>query len=396
MQDILHKYSFKYVFFWHAYIACPCNYLEFIVGSAIALANRKNGGVGLMFTRYGNHGFFILLLSLLFIMYSNIAAAFSDARFENTTDKGNFGESVTDAIMEKRSLKKIPTKHAGNQGIDGAYVQYDNNSNVEKIILVESKVDSSPYNPDQMSDEKIRDQIEKMKKSNDPDVRKAGEFLEKKFDKIVKECHCHDSHNGKTTVSEIDKNGKLTKAKAEYNSQRVMRKLLEAKDRLKRSLTNQDKTPEQTTASTSTESAATLAKTTEKIKIKPMPKTSNVAQIQNHIVNGKITPLSTLKMAGKIAVPVQIAVLSYESGKVAKQIIQHEKVETHDLGLACAGTLSGTSAAYGGAAAGAALGSLIFPGPGTVAGGIIGGLTAGISGTILGEIAFDEAAKLMN
>jgi hypothetical protein len=153
--------------------------------------------------------FFFIVLSMLF--YCEHCYAFSDQRFTDTTDKGNFGESVTDEFYKARGYEKLSTKHTGNQGIDCAYVKRNPDGTVQDIRVVESKTDSSPYNPEQMSDKTMNEQIEKMRRSNDPKVREDGELLlrekGKGKGKIKKELHIHDTWNGKLTIIEIKPNG---------------------------------------------------------------------------------------------------------------------------------------------------------------------------------------------
>ena len=336
----------------------------------------------------GAYTLFTVLFFALFV--TSNAVAFSDSRFVNSTDKGNFGESVSDAFMEKQGYKKLPSKHAGNQGIDRVYVKYGKNGRIEKILLVESKVDSSQYNKNQMSDATIREQIQKMKVSKDPEVRKIGELLEKYFDKITKELHHHNSKTGKTTISELNKDGSVGKVKAEVNMKRAIRKLLAGQTNQAKADLNKLSSPgADSKAAMSNESmiASTVKRTHDVLR-----KATESGQKTLASANGKIGPVSgwpVLKTVAKLAVPAQIGILGYEGAKVGYQIAENEVVDTRDLGKASASTLGGFAAAYPGAAGGAAVGTMVCPGPCTIIGGVVGGMVTGFGGVFLSEMAFD-------
>lgn len=355
----------------------------------------------LMAMRYYIHcniyPFFVILIFVLFLAPN--VAAFSDARFDNSTDKGNFGEDVTDEVMKKQGYEKLPSKHAGNQGIDRVYVRYGKNDQGEQIVLVESKTDSSPYNEKQMSGEKIREQIEKMKKSRDPEVRKTGELLEKNPDKLQKELHRHNSRTGKTTIFVLDKDGKIKEVKAVFNMERVMRKLLAKKKKQQRvTEKNQNQTNADPITSKGEEALASPVKKTQQVVAKVTESATKTAQravekIAPHsesVLSEIVVPLKKAgKVAGKLAAPVQIGILAYEAGKVGMQLSHNEAVDARDLGRAAASTVGGFVTTYPGAFGGAAIGTIICPGPGTVVGGIVGGLVTGVGGAIMAEYAFD-------
>jgi hypothetical protein len=165
-----------------------------------------------------------LIISLLCLITSQ-SLSFSDPRFKNTTDKGDFGESITEYQMKLRGYSSLPSKHTGNQGLDHVFVQKNSRGKVKDIIIAETKADSSTYKPEQMSNEKIDNQIQKMKNSSDPEVRKTGELLEKNRNKIRKEHWRHNTSTGKSTVYEIGANGQIKSTKAVYNTKRVQRSI---------------------------------------------------------------------------------------------------------------------------------------------------------------------------
>lgn len=197
------------------------------------------------------HILIITILALICAMPFGIsnAYAFPDERFKNPTDKGNTGENLTQAEMEKRGYKSLPSKYSGNQGIDHVFIKYNPDGDISDIIVAETKAhDGSPdsnYNQKQMSDEGIDDRIKKMKNSKDPEVKKAGELLEKNRDKIRKEYWHHNTRTHKATVYEVGPDGNLKSVKAEYNTERALRKLLKAKEKqqkiLNKKVINQSK-----------------------------------------------------------------------------------------------------------------------------------------------------------
>jgi hypothetical protein len=177
---------------------------------------------------------FLAIIFLLFFSASQALAAFSDDRFDNTVEKGRFGENVSHDFMRARGYEPLKSHHAGEQGLDGVYVKRDpKTGKIQEVVVVEVKTDSSPYNPDQLSDETIDEQIDKMCSSKDERVRKNGELLKKNRDKIKKEHHQHDTKNGKTTISEIDAKGYKKGEKATFNTKKTQERLLEERQKKK-------------------------------------------------------------------------------------------------------------------------------------------------------------------
>ena len=153
---------------------------------------------------------------------SSIAFAFS-----STTDKGNFGEEITDYLMRARGFKPQHSKYAGNRGIDHIFFKFDKSGEIIDILLVETKVNSSPYKPEQMSDEYIKKQIARMRMSSDVRVRKTAEQIETNISKIRKEYWRHYTEPDKKSKNfKLDEKGKIQSIKAEFNPQRIKRTLL--------------------------------------------------------------------------------------------------------------------------------------------------------------------------
>lgn len=140
---------------------------------------------------------------------SSALYGFADGRFQHTTDKGAYGEDVTSYIMKSKGYVALPAKYRGNNGIDHIFVKGYNSNNIDEVIIVETKTDTSIYDKNQMSDDMIMDQIKRMKDSSDYHVRETARLLERNWSKVSKILVRHNTNKGLTEVSDLNSEGNV-------------------------------------------------------------------------------------------------------------------------------------------------------------------------------------------
>ena len=328
--------------------------------------------------------------------------AFSDPLFDNSTQKGAFGEEVTTGEMVKRGYEQLPSKYSGNNGIDHVFVKRGPDGEVLDIILAETKTDSSPYFPDQMSDAAIDERISKMKSSPDPEVRATAALLEKNRNLIRKEYWHHDTRTGKTTVGKLGPDGRVVQEQAEYSTERTQRKL---KEKYARAGSGRGHPQGKSAPIITAENGAPVVLTG-----KPMPRpapyevppntpggTMKPGPVYARILSEEIPKPAAIpgnglaKAVGKAAGPVFVVVeivgrswsaYSTECEFKAGVIDQYERGKRHSMNTGSA------VGGIGGGLAGGAAGS--FGGPwGSAGGAVAGGVAGDYLGGKAGEVAWD-------
>lgn len=168
------------------------------------------------------HCFFAAACMLILALGSE-AYAFSDPAFENSVDKGNFGESITEEMMRSRGYESLPAKYQGNNGIDHVFAKRGADSQPREVVIVETKTDSSPYNPRQLSNFRLQELSKRMRASSDPAVRKTASIIGDCS--VRKEYWRHDTSTGRTTVHGVAEDGTPTEIKAHFNTVRIQNQL---------------------------------------------------------------------------------------------------------------------------------------------------------------------------
>ena len=163
---------------------------------------------------------------LLFTLNTSVLLGFSDNRFISSTDKGMYGEKITSSIMAARGYIEVPSKYKGNNGIDHVFIKGYNAENLDSIIVAETKADTSVYTNSQLSNSRLMEIIEMMRRSSDQNVRETADMLSKNFEKISKELFRHDTTSGKTIVSEIGNNGEVVSVKSEFSTVSIQKKIM--------------------------------------------------------------------------------------------------------------------------------------------------------------------------
>ncbi|CAO5681967.1 MAG: hypothetical protein NEHIOOID_01365 [Holosporales bacterium] len=112
--------------------------------------------------------------------------------------KGAMGEKAADLLFARAGYQKLPSKLAGNKGIDGVYVKWKDgivDTVPEAIYVVESKFATSGKAAmnkcadgiKQMDDRWIDAKIKDMAKSTDLSVKKTGDMLKRyRDDNLIK------------------------------------------------------------------------------------------------------------------------------------------------------------------------------------------------------------------
>lgn len=127
---------------------------------------------------------------------------FGMSRFLTRKIKGVLGELAAKKTMERAGYKSLPCKLKSNNGFDGVYVKYkDGTDDVIDTIIVESKASwngrakfgNTKTMGKQMSNQWIRENIEKMKSSDDPLVKETGKFLLDNLSKVRKKVNVLDA-----------------------------------------------------------------------------------------------------------------------------------------------------------------------------------------------------------
>ncbi len=108
-------------------------------------------------------------------------------------EKGRLGEEAADLTMRRAGYEKLPSKVGSNNGFDGVYIKRGSNGEIEDIIL-DIIINESKFNKanlsktvdgsKQMSEQWINNNILRMKRSVDPEVRQAGQLLDENRDLI--------------------------------------------------------------------------------------------------------------------------------------------------------------------------------------------------------------------
>lgn len=300
------------------------------------------------------------------------ALAFADSRFENPVDKGNYGEAVTKECMEARGYRSLPSKVNGNQGIDHVFVKCNPDGTISEIRLCETKTDTSPYDPNQMSDARIDEQIKRMKASPDPEVRKTAELLEKNRRLIKKELWQHNTLTGKTTVSELDGDGTPTQKKTEFPTKRAQRKLMAARQKSEskqtKSLPPKETAPQCANRSAGSEArvAGGRSATARRVLPLPDPRTTRVLRIAVHTVDA-------LEVVGR-GYCIYRTEDEYNRGLI--DLLERGKRHARNVGECVGGIV--------GARIGAIVGSRFGP-PGVIVGVTVGATVGDRAGSKIGE-----------
>jgi len=382
----------------------------------------------------------VLVMMVLGAMIGS-AHAFADPRFSSSVDKGLYGEEITSEFMKARGYEELPAKYSGPKGMDHVFVKRGANGEIVDIVIVETKVDSSPYKPEQLSDKGIDERIEKMKQSKDPEVRKTGEMLEEHRSKVRKEVWRHDTYRGRTTVTEAKADGTLVgEPKAEYNTRRIQDRLAKERTPQRKALAKTSERPKLKVIRGGKEGAfdsparvrgegptVTVARRgTAPLALpeggpQPMITAGSSGRLSESVLKGGAEGAHAIaatsrtvgeglaqvaRLAGRIAVPAAVLVdggmrlaeaSEVEERYSAGMISRRERNQL--LGANAGGLVGGLGGAYtlgiGGAQAGATIGSLVFPGVGTTVGAVIGGLAGGIIGYFGGEMVGEKAGEMV-
>lgn len=130
---------------------------------------------------------------------SALARQRSDLKSIDTTNlttgqKGDLGEARTALTMQKAGYTEMPARLARNNGFDGVWVKYNTDGSIKNIIITETKFSStrkaSMANTKsmgkQLSNRWIRENIRKMRKSDDPSVVETARILRNYSNPITK------------------------------------------------------------------------------------------------------------------------------------------------------------------------------------------------------------------
>jgi hypothetical protein len=110
-------------------------------------------------------------------------------------EKGNLAELRTAQTMRRAGYEELPSKLPGNQGFDGVWVKKNAEGEITEIVITESKFQKGGGKPrlkqtetmgQQMSDQWIKANIQRMIASGDPSLVRAGNLLQANFSLIKK------------------------------------------------------------------------------------------------------------------------------------------------------------------------------------------------------------------
>ena len=126
--------------------------------------------------------------------------------------KGDFGELLTAAILTQQGWRQLPSKiNAGGHGIDGLFLRRHGLLGFV-VLLTETKVNSSRYRPAQMAQDKLIRALGDLYLVGTLDWPTSAAIVRAmrwRSPNLRREYWHHSLHNGITTVTRADRQGRL-------------------------------------------------------------------------------------------------------------------------------------------------------------------------------------------
>ena len=148
--------------------------------------------------------------------------------FPNPQSKGRLGDSLTARRLTAVGYTKATSKLDQVHGIDGVYVRYNDKGSPHEILIVENKVDSGKLAPDQMTNRWIAKKVEDMLAHPDDKVRRTGELIRDNPRVVRRQLWHHDLRSGRTTISSLDGEARISPVRTENFLGNQVRKRCEA------------------------------------------------------------------------------------------------------------------------------------------------------------------------
>jgi len=129
---------------------------------------------------------------------------------------------------------KMVSKRDTVHGLDAVYLKNPRRGR-PAVLVIENKVNRSPYRPSQLSDEAIKRQCEMMRASSDPEVRDTGNVVwlaihrvgERRIERMLMR---HDLMRGVTTRTRISETGQPIRFSSRRKAMFMrLRKILEGR-----------------------------------------------------------------------------------------------------------------------------------------------------------------------
>jgi hypothetical protein len=138
--------------------------------------------------------------------------------------ESDFGEILTSALLSSQGWKQLPSKLLGGRGIGGLFVREVRGGGGYECLAVETKTNSTPFDPASMSDDKIAAGIGELYELGALSKATADELergLEQGNSFFRKELWRHDLSNGLTTITELGRKGEKGRSLTRSNARLV-------------------------------------------------------------------------------------------------------------------------------------------------------------------------------
>jgi hypothetical protein len=138
--------------------------------------------------------------------------------------EGDFGEILTSALLSSQGWKQLPSKLLGGRGIGGLFVREVRGGGGYECLAVETKTNSTPFDPASMSDDKIAAGIGELYELGALSKATADELergLEQGNSFFRKELWRHDLSNGLATITELGRKGEKDRSLTRSNARLV-------------------------------------------------------------------------------------------------------------------------------------------------------------------------------
>ena len=149
-------------------------------------------------------------------------------QFPDTHSKGNLGDVLTANRLKSRGYVDAPSKVTQIKGIDGVYLQHDDNGGLAEILVVENKVDTGTLAKGQMTDEWVNNNVVQMVAHPNEAVRHTGQLIRDNPSLVRKQLWHHDLSSGVTRISSLDGNATKSPVRSETGIGKQVREICQS------------------------------------------------------------------------------------------------------------------------------------------------------------------------
>lgn len=168
------------------------------------------------------------LRSLFYWKEDRVEGSGYDIVFPNPVAKGTFGDWLSAIRLAAQGYRKLESKRDASHGLDGVYAKYDKDGELQQILLVESKTDSSKLRGGQMTDEWVDETVQKMLVHPNEAVRRTGELIMDNRHLVQKQLWHHNLGSGTTSVYILDGQARRSLLRTENYMGKAVRRRCES------------------------------------------------------------------------------------------------------------------------------------------------------------------------